>query len=326
MDEFDLIDRIVSELGPATHGKAVVAGPGDDCAQVMVAPGFDLVSSIDTFVENRHFPAHASGDLVGYRAMVVNLSDLAAMGAQPSHALLAMTLPDIDTDWIDAFCQGVRKACIQFSCPLVGGNITRGPLSISVSVHGLVDKVASMMRSGAKPGELLCVTGSVGGAGLALAHPRFEEDWSLQRLEDLPADDDCLPIRQYYMPQPRLALGQKLVGLVSAAIDVSDGLVADAGHLAKASVVSLAIQLENVPCFPGTEVERAIVTGDDYELCFTVAEELFEKVRLIALKQNIPVQVIGRVESGNGVRLYLHGNRVTIDEKGYQHFVSKTRS
>jgi len=322
MDEFDLIDRIVSKLGPATRGKAIVLGPGDDCAQVLVPSGYDMVSSIDTFVAGRHFPAHAAGDLVGYRAMVVNLSDLAAMGAQPSHALLAMTLPDIDVVWVDAFCEGVRKACIQFQCPLVGGNITRGPLNISVSVHGLVEKSASLKRSGAVAGDLVCLTGNIGGAGLALNHPRFNEAWSLQSLENLAATDDCLSIRRYYMPQPRLAFGQALAGLASAAIDISDGLVADAAHLAKASGVGLAIQLEDIPCFSGLEPERAVVAGDDYELCFTLPEHHFKKVQSLASSENLPLRLIGCVDSGTGVQVIHHGKAVDIAVKGYQHFGS----
>ena len=322
MDEFDLIDRIVSELGPATRGNSIVLGPGDDCAQVLVPRGYDLVSSIDTFVAGRHFPAHAGGDLVGYRVMAVNLSDLAAMGAQPSHALLAMTLPDIDVGWVDAFCQGVRKACIQFECPLAGGNITRGPLNVSVSVHGVVESAASLKRSGAKAGDLVYLTGSIGGAGLALEHPRFDEAWSLDGLDRLPPSDDCLSIQKYYMPQPRLAFGQVLLGLASAAIDVSDGLVADATHIARASSVGLALQLGDIPCFPGTEPKQAVVAGDDYELCFTVPEEYIQAVDSLASHQNIPIECIGRVYDGQGVQVHHQGSVVDIDVKGYQHFDS----
>jgi len=322
MDEFDLIDRIVSELGSATRGKGVVLGPGDDCAQVNVPLGHDLVSSIDSLVAGRHFPAHAAGDLVGYRAMVVNLSDLAAMGALPSHALLAMTLPDIDKSWMDAFCQGLRKACIRFGCPLAGGNIARGPLNISVSMHGVVKQEECLKRSGAVAGDLVCLTGNIGGASLALDNPRFREEWSLQSLENLPAGDDCLSIQRYYMPQPRLGFGHGLAGLASAAIDVSDGLMADAAHIAKASGVGMAIQLEDIPCFPGIEPERAVVAGDDYELCFTLPEEYLEKVISLANSQDLTVQCIGRVTKELGVQLSHGGKVMDIDAKGYQHFGS----
>jgi thiamine-monophosphate kinase len=320
MNEFDLIDRIVSELGPATHGKSVLVGPGDDCAQIDIPPGHELVSSIDTFVQGRHFPEHAGGDLVGYRAMVVNLSDLAAMGALPSHALLAMTLPDIDAAWVDAFCRGVRKACLQFSCPLVGGNITRGPLNISVSVHGLVEKSSSLKRSTAATADLLCLTGDIGGAALALSHPRFMEDWTLDALINIAPGENELAIQKYYLPQPRLAYARQLVGVASAAIDVSDGLLADAAHLAKASGVGMRIQLENIPCFTGVPAEKAVVAGDDYELCFTLPKANLSRAQSLAQQHNLPVHVIGHVETGSGVQLYHKQKPLEVDFTGYQHF------
>ncbi len=324
MNEFDLIDRIVAELGPATRGASVLVGPGDDCAQIDIPPGFDLVSSIDTFVQGRHFPAHAGGDLVGYRAMVVNLSDLAAMGAQPSHALLAMTLPDIDVGWMDAFCRGVRKACIEFSCPLVGGNITRGPLNISVSVHGLVERSACLKRSTAKVGDLVCLTGDIGGAGAALDLPGFMESWTLDGLQNLVPGDEGFAFRKYYLPQPRLAYARKIARLASAAIDVSDGLLADAAHVAKASAVGLRIQLESIPCFNGVPAKQAVVAGDDYELCFTLPEANLDRAQTLAQALNLPISVIGQVieraEHASGVQLYDGQKPVELAFRGYQHF------
>ncbi|MBV1906146.1 MAG: thiamine-phosphate kinase [Pseudomonadales bacterium] len=323
MDEFDLIDRIVATLGPVASGKSVVLGPGDDCAQMGMPPNFDLVSSIDTLIEGRHFPDYAGGDLVGYRSIVVNLSDLAAMGARPSHALMALSIPQVDLAWVDAFCIGVRAACTRYGCPMVGGNIARGPLSISVSIHGLVKKNTGLRRTGADAGDLLCVTGRVGGAFAAMENPRFQDSWTLEKLLSASLHTDNLPIQHYYAPQPRLEFGQRLIGIATAAIDVSDGLLADATHIAKASGVGLKIQLSRIPNAVHCTVEQALVAGDDYELCFTVPQNKLEIVQTVANELEIAVQVIGQCDGSNEVKLYQDEKSplpVNIDTSGYRHF------
>jgi len=323
MHEFDLINRIVAGLGCASQGNNVVLGPGDDCAQLEIPSGHDLVSSIDTLIEGRHFPKKAPADLAAYRAMAVNISDLAAMGAKPSHALLAMTIPKIDEGWIDAFCRGIRAASLHFECPLVGGNITRGALSISVSVHGCVKRGRVLTRSGATPGELLCTTGDLGGANLALNHPKLSGPWTLESLASDSLAADCLSLRRYYLPEPPLGFARDLVGLASAAIDISDGLVADATHLAKASGVGLNIRLDDVACFPGSKAEQAIVAGDDYQLCFSLPEQHRTTVMALAKKHDIRVGIIGQVVSGEEVALYKYSEgkkRVYVESGGYQHF------
>lgn len=298
MNEFELIDEIIKTLGDVTRGDAVVIGPGDDSAALRVPPGQLLISSIDTLIEGVHFPQGAPGELVGYRCLMVGLSDLAAMGAQPAMVLVALTLASADVEWVTSLARGLRDAAQTTGVRIVGGNITKGATAINVSVHGFAPEDSLLRRSGASPGDGIYVTGELGGAAAALARGDL-----LELADDL----DALASR-YYRPQARLETGVELRGIASSAIDVSDGLLQDLHHLAASSAFAMFIESDLLPISPGASLKDALLGGDDYELCFTAAAEL--------PTLSVPVARIGAVERGEGV--WLDGERVS--PTGYQHF------
>jgi thiamine-monophosphate kinase len=302
--EFELIYRYFAGLG---RGEAVELGVGDDCAIVRLEDGERLVTSIDTLVEGVHFFPDTFPEDVGYRAVAVALSDLAAMGARPLGMTLALTLPEVDDLWLHAFSQGVGQASAQYGLPLVGGDTTAGPLTLSVSVFGAVPSGQALLRSGARTGDRVCVSGPLGDAAAAVA--------CLQGLWQPDVEDAEYLLQQLYRPTIPLALGRRLLGVASAAIDISDGLLADAGHVARASGVRLNIDPQLLPLSPalaGLEdresVQRwALAGGDDYQLLFT-------------LPPGLPVPAgatrIGAVVEGEGVDCGM-----PIDfPPGYQHF------
>ncbi len=292
MDEFELIGRIVAILGGSAGGDGVVLGPGDDAALVAVPPGFDLAVTTDTLVAGRHFPDGAAGDLVGERALGVNLSDLAAMGAKAKYCVVSLTAPEADIVWVEAFARGLAAAARPHGVAIVGGNLARGPLSVSVAAHGLVPHGQALLRSGARAGDTLFVSGPVGVGHAA----RLAGD------------------ARFYRVEPRLALGMSLRGVASAAIDVSDGLLADLGHLCAASGVAAEVDLESIPVGSGVEPLTALSCGDDYELLFTADDISAIRTR---------VHAIGRIVSGAGVRVLERGHPLTLDaddSTGYRHF------
>ncbi|HET7675523.1 MAG TPA: thiamine-phosphate kinase, partial [Gammaproteobacteria bacterium] len=229
MDEFALIRRFFRR--DVTRSD-VVLGVGDDAALLQTPAGTELAISTDTMVEGVHFPAGAPAHAIGWRALATNLSDLAAMGATPAWATLALTLPQADEAWLQEFARGFFELADQFGVALVGGDVTQGALTVTVTIHGHVPAGAALRRSGAKPGDRVFVTGKLGGAAAGLA--AYPNDGR----------------GRYLYPQPRVAEGVALRGFASAAIDISDGLVADLGHIAEASGVGAQMALEKVPQAP----------------------------------------------------------------------------
>jgi len=311
MDEFELIDAVVAALGSATRGPGVVLGPGDDCAIAALPPDTELVSSIDTLVCGVHFPADAPGEWVGHRALGVSVSDLAAMGAAPLHAIVSVTLPPERQPWLLDFARGMGNAAREMGIAVVGGNLARGPLNIAVSVHGIVPRGQALLRSGARPGDRLFVSGTIGAAGLALE--RLAAVPPIGTLRRLGRDD---PFVRYCLPAPRLVLGISLRGIASAAIDVSDGLLADLGHVCHASGVGARVTGEYVPIAAGAALESAVRAGDDYELLFTVPP-----AHLAALEElAADVVEIGEITAETGIRLSRDGSDVVLASAGYRHF------
>lgn len=302
--EFLLIARYFSSLG---RGAAVDLSVGDDCAVLRLQPGERLATSTDTLVVGVHFPADAFPEDIGFRAVAVAVSDLAAMGARPIGMTLALTLPEADDFWLNAFSNGLAAAVAAFDIPLVGGDTTRGPLTITVQVMGALPPDSMLVRSGARAGDSLCVSGTLGDAAAALAFLRDEWQPEAEQAEFL--------LGRFYRPQARLELGAALLGTASSAIDISDGLLADAGHIAAASGVGLSIDPALLPlskalqCHPSSEQALlwALAGGDDYELCFTLAAE-----------HPVPPGCtrIGEVRPGSGVDC---GMDVDI-APGYRHF------
>lgn len=315
MGEFDLIRQIFQPVAEATASPRLPLGLGDDCAIQVVEPGTDLVFSIDTLVEGVHFPKNYDPACLGWRSLAVATSDLAAMGADPVCFTLALTLPIAEPDWLTGFAEGLQQAALAFGLTLAGGDTTRGPLTVSVQVHGTVPTGTALTRSGARPGDLVCVSGTLGDAAAALS-------WLESASES--ADVQWL-LSRYHRPQPRLELGQALRGHATAAIDLSDGLRADLQHILTASEVGARIDLRTLPLSdalrmvaPEQAPDLALSGGDDYELCFTLPPAAWADFRHRGVADK--VTLIGEVMPQPGLWCTdEHGDR-PLTTGGYDHF------
>jgi thiamine-monophosphate kinase len=318
LSEFTLIERYFHNCG--AQRADVVAGVGDDAALLVPAADAELVAATDTLVEGVHFPAGSPAASIGHRALAVNLSDLAAMGARPSWALLALTLPAVDERWLAEFAAGLGGLARAHDVALVGGDTTRGPLTITVQLLGHVPRGAALRRGGAQAGDLLFVSGTPGdaAAGLALEQGRL----------GAPAAALAYLRERFLYPTPRMALGERLRGHASACIDVSDGLLGDAGKLAAASRAGVELDFEAVPVSEALAAARgaerarglALTGGDDYELCFAVPP-----ARLAALSAELPpqrwgYQCIGRVRATPGAQVLRAGTVMEFSHSGFEHF------
>jgi thiamine-monophosphate kinase len=321
LSEFAMIERYFSGLELAPSAADIVLGVGDDAAVLAVPAGQQLVVAADTLVEAVHFPAGSAADLIGYRALAVNLSDLAAMGAQPRWYTLCLTLPELQRGWLDGFCRGLAQAAAATGISLVGGDTTRGPLTLSVQIMGLVSEGAALTRSGASPGDRIYVTGSLGdaAAGLAILQQAVT-DKSFDHL-----------IKRFSRPAPRLREASLLKGVASSCIDISDGLLADLGHICENSAVAARINLDSLPI--SSELRRyagaqaltyAANGGDDYELCFTVPEPAVVGLEQQFNQRGLRCTSIGKIMKnvdGVGVQCVdSDGATRTIPRSGYEHF------
>ena len=304
MDEFQLIQRFF-----AAHSQDAVVGIGDDAAVVDLPAGEQLLSCVDSLLEGVHFPSDCAPLSIGYRALAVNLSDIAAMGGTPRWATLALSLPALDESWLAGFAQGFFQAADEFSVSLIGGDTTRGPLTISVQLMGSIPSGQAILRSGAKVGDSIYVSGTLGDASAAIDCWGSDKPVA-QRLRE-----------RFCRPQPRVALGQSLRGVASAAIDVSDGLLADLSHVCVASGCAARIEFEQLPVsallreFEGDELarKRALNGGDDYELCFCLPQGSVLADPTSAVK-------IGEIIDGQGVQVMQQGQAMEIYADGYRHF------
>lgn len=317
MGEFELINHYFAAAPCAQGGEGVALGIGDDCALLDLPPGEQLAVSTDTLVAGVHFPVACDPFLLGQRSLAVAASDLAAMGAQPVAFTLALTLPDVGAAWLKGYAEGLQRMAEQCGLSLIGGDTTRGPLSLTLTVFGRVPAGQALRRSGAQPGDLLCVGGALGDAAgalpLVLGTRQVGEPIAAPLLA------------RYWSPAPQFDLGLCLRGRASAALDISDGLLADCGHIAKASAVALDIELAKVPVSAALvellgqdgALQAALSGGDDYVLAFTLPP-----AHLAALGQaGETVHVIGRVRAGQGVSVRdAQGYDVTPAQRGYQHF------
>jgi thiamine-monophosphate kinase len=317
LSEFDLIRDFFS-AATAERGD-VLLGVGDDCALLQPPPGRILAASMDTLVEGRHFLPQADPEGLGHKALAVNLSDLAAMGAEPAWAMLAITLPQADRDWLGAFMRGFTMLAAEHGVQLVGGDTTRGPLSLTVQVQGFVDPDRILRRSAGRAGDRLLVSGTLGDAALALA--RIQAGTA-------PSALDPGLCRRLDRPTPRVDLGRLLGGLANAAIDLSDGLLADLGHVCAASAVGAEIELERLPlsgavaaaCAAG-EWQHVLSGGDDYELLFSVAPAQLDEVLEACALAGHAVKEIGRLAAEPGIRLIqADGSSHEVSALGFDHF------
>ena len=320
LSEFELIDQYFKR--PTRH---TLLGVGDDGALVAPAPGRELVISTDMLVEGTHFLPDTDAEDLGWKCLAVNISDMAAMGAQPRWATLAAVLPApspgiplrITYDWVEAFARGFFACADAFGVDLIGGDTTHGPRAFCVTIFGEVPSGTALRRDGAKAGDSIWISGRPGRAAMGLAHLQGR---TILREPQL---GDCLAA--LHRPQPRVALGLALPGLATAAIDVSDGLLADLGHVLEQSTVAARLQIPQLPA-AGLERDCLLGGGDDYELLFTAATKFDSGIAALAQKLELPLTRIGRIEAGPPGELALYddnGAVITPAIRGYDHFMAR---
>jgi thiamine-monophosphate kinase len=323
MNEFELIARYF------THPpRRAVLGIGDDCALIAPAPGRHIAISTDMLLEGRHFLPGADPEALGHKTLAVNLSDCAAVGAQPRYALLAGALPEADPEWLEAFARGFFALADRFDTEVIGGDTTKGPRTFCVTILGDVPKGEALLRSGARAGDRIWVSGELGAARLGLALLRGEA------VIAPPADVRERALVAMHRPTPRIELGIALRSIATAAIDLSDGLLGDVGHILERSHAAAEIELETIPCGdwlrtrvadPATAAwarEFLLAGGDDYELCFTAPAGSDERVRAAGHRAGVPVTPIGRIRAGSGVTV-VGADRAPVDLgmlRGFDHF------
>ena len=317
LSEFELIERYFTR--PAAAGAATL-GIGDDCALLAPAPGRSLAISTDMLVEGRHFLAACDPRQLGHKALAVNLSDLAAMGAQPLAFTLALAMPKADEAWLAPFAQGLFELADQHHCALIGGDTTRGPLTICITVFGELLPDQALRRDGARAGDDIWVSGTLGDAALALIGQT--DDIALDAAGQHEAE------QRLHTPTPRVALGLALAGVAHAAIDISDGLAGDLTHILQRSAVGAQLDVDALP--PGPVLQRQphalrqrlmLAGGDDYELCFTAAADARSAVLAAAQRTDTIVTRIGSIETEPGLRLTnRHGTPLTLAVTSFDHF------
>ncbi len=319
MDEFELIERYFARLGMARAD--VLLGVGDDAAILRAPDDADLVAAVDTIVSGRHFPEGSDPRSIGHRALAVNLSDLAAMGACPAWAMLSLTLPQAESEWLEGFARGFGELARAHEVMLVGGDTTAGPLAVSVQIMGHVPRGTALRRGGGGEGDLLAVTGTLGdaGAGLALAIGGLAT-------QDAAAASELR--RRFEYPTPRVEFGVAARGLASAAMDLSDGLAGDLPKLAAASGLGAHVDIERLPlsralaAVAGRERARdlALGGGDDYELLLAVPPARFAALASRAAALNLTLTAIGELRRGNAVHWALESRSYVPTVGGYSHF------
>ncbi|HVW63774.1 MAG TPA: thiamine-phosphate kinase [Nitrosospira sp.] len=320
LSEFEIIQRYFTRAAPGA-----ILGIGDDAALIGPSAGLELAISTDMLVSGTHFLPGVDPRKLGHKSLAVNLSDMAAMGANPRWAMLALALPasmlQMNEKWLGQFAAGFFELADAHEVNLIGGDTTRGPLTVSVTIIGEVAAGAALRRSGARPGDDIWISGQLGGAALALAHQLGQ---IVLQPDELGA---CLPALE--TPVPRVGLGQRLIGVANSAIDISDGLLADLGHILDCSKVAGVIRMAEISCPASLRkylhqplaVTCLLAGGDDYELCFTAPRTRRREIETLSREQQISVTRIGEITEGNGlVVLDATGRAMALDIQGYDHF------
>jgi thiamine-monophosphate kinase len=321
LGEFELIRRFFLRGNAARDARSgVILGIGDDAAVLSLPPETELVAAVDTLVVGRHFPEATDARSIGHRALAVNLSDMAAMGATPAWATLSLTMPSASADWLERFSAGLWELADANGVVVVGGDTTRGPLTLSVQILGHVPRGTALRRSGAQAGDVLVVTGTLGDAGAGLAFvtaPTAEPSPAIQEL-----------IRRFDYPAPRVQFGIAARGIATAAMDLSDGLVGDLAKLAQASNVAAYVEIERLPLSdalrasvaPEQARDWALSAGDDYELLLAVPASRFADLKAVASRLNLTLTSIGELRAGSGVTWSLNGKDFRPGSSGFDHF------
>jgi len=320
--EFEIINRYFSSQ--ASGGKNIILGIGDDAAVVSTPADKQLAVSIDTLISGVHFPVQTSAADIAWKALAVNLSDLAAMGAEPAWFTLALSLPEVDHEWLAAFSKSLADISSVYRIPLAGGDTTRGALSITIQVAGHVQPGSTLLRSGARVGDQIFVTGNIGDAalGLYVSQQQFEI-----------TEDVTYLLERLNRPQPRIEVGQRLTGVASACIDISDGLFADLAHVLKASGVGACLQQDHIPLSAAAKrflsdkqnlLAGIYNRGDDYELCFCVPAEKCAQIKAIEKQSGCRLTHIGEIVEGNELQVFDAKNKLLdLGNDNYDHFAGK---
>ncbi|OGO91339.1 MAG: thiamine-phosphate kinase [Coxiella sp. RIFCSPHIGHO2_12_FULL_44_14] len=320
ISEFDIIQRYFKSK--LIHTNIHRLGIGDDAAVLEIPQGLQLVTSVDSLNEGIHFPEQASAFNVGYKALAVSVSDIAAMGAEPLSVLLSLSLPCADLGWLQEFSAGFFALATKVHIDLIGGDICRGPLSVTTVVNGLVPQGQAILRSHAKLGDRIYVTGNLGDAGLALHLLRVEAD----------VIDDLL-LQRLHRPEPRVAAGLALRTIAHSAMDISDGLLTDLTKLCVASDVGAVVYAHRLPlsavlqkqCTLKEAWQYALCSGDDYELIFTIPPD--QEQRLLLLPREVTLTYIGEIKTGSGVEILdEQGHVFPVQQRGYEHFSEDNES
>lgn len=333
MNEFALIDHYFKALAERAGGPGCDLGIGDDCALVTVPPGQQLAITADTLVAGVHFPRETAPFDIGYKALAVNLSDLASSGARPAWFSLCLTLPQREAAWLDDFCAGLAALMEQVPVRLIGGDTTRGPLSITIQALGWVEKGKALRRDGGRPGDDIYVSGQIGAAGAGLRLVQTPSPWPADDTDGLaPAREAA--VQRLNRPAPRNRLGESLVGEASACIDISDGLLADLGHLLDSSGTGATLDLARIPLAEllntpaglarlGLNADAArlfaLGAGDDYELCFTAPPARRETIAALSARAGVTVTCIGTLTDRPGTLIDTASGQ-PLPATGYTHF------
>lgn len=314
LSEFEIIEKYFRNA--FRDSPDVKCGIGDDAAIVSVPAGMELAITVDTLVAGIHFPDNTRPEDIGYKSLAVNLSDMAAMGANPQWITMSLTMPESNENWLQSFMSGFACLAKQYSLSLIGGDLTHGPLSITIQIHGFVPEGKALYRRGAMTGDLIYVSGTLGDAGLALGMVQGHYEVAEINREFL--------ICRLNRPTPQIELGMALRGIANSAIDLSDGLLADLNHIVVASNKSAVVNVDDLPMSDAVKpqpdaIELALTSGDDYELCFTVSPKKQSQVE--ELKQKFRLSCIGKITDGKGV-VWQHADGRDYVPKGnaYRHF------
>jgi thiamine-monophosphate kinase len=318
--EFQLIQQFFQREQAEQPAAGVLLGIGDDCALLQIPAGKQLAVSVDTLVADVHFPADADPELIAERALRTNLSDLAAMGADPLWFTLALTLPEANEEWLRSFSRGLFKCARQYGIALIGGDTTSGPLTITIQVMGAIQPQQTLRRDGANVGDFILVTHFVGDGAAALAAIQNTQIFFDEYVEYLQ--------QRFYRPTPRLYESALIREIASSALDISDGLVADLQHICDASDLGAVIDVENLPLSPAVKSLHndsqaylwALSGGDDYELCFTVPPEKMADIAMLIAQGKLQATVIGEMIAGSKVICEYEGEAFELAKTGYQHF------
>lgn len=315
MNEFEFIKQLIQGFGDLTDADFIETGPGDDAAILALHSDQQLVVSTDTLVPDVHFPAAAPGDLVGYRSVAINVSDLAAMGAQPLGMTIALTIDSLYGDWVHRFSHGVAVAAREYDLKILGGNLARGPLNINVTIHGEVPRGEGLLRSAAQEDDDIWLTGTLGATAAYLENRTIPDT----PLEALLSQRDTDAIARYFLPHPRSGFGLRIRDFAHGAIDISDGLASELVHITKASDCGASISLDRLPVWRGQSAMDVLGADDSYELLFTANRSDRMSILEVGSETQTPIVVIGTIVADQSLNYSLRGQQVK-PQRGFDHF------